>query len=90
MKRCNHPVFENPRSRNNSSHHCNSLRHSENHKWFYYPEMEKEEVLLFKVYDKKEDGPRFVFHTAFSDPRTPANALPRRSVEIRAIAFFGE
>ena len=70
--------------------HAHSLRHNDAHKWFYYPEMAKDEVLLFKVYDKKEDGPRFVFHTAFSDPRTPEDAPPRRSVEIRAIAFFGD
>merc|ERR1719443_2770997 len=33
-----------------------SLRHSAGHKWYYYPQMSKEECLVFKVYDKKEDG----------------------------------
>ena len=31
-------------------------------KWYYYPKLTKDECLVFKVYDKKEDGPRFVFH----------------------------
>jgi hypothetical protein len=65
-----------------------SLRHSANHRWFYYPRMTKDECLLFKVFDKKEDGPRFVFHTAINDPLAPENPPSRRSIEVRAIAFF--
>jgi hypothetical protein len=65
-----------------------SLRHNDAHEWAYYSRMTKDECLVFKVYDKKEDGPRFVFHTAFDDPLTPADAPPRRSIEVRAIAFF--
>ena len=64
------------------------LRYNENHKWYYYPKMAKDECLVFKVYDKKEDGPRFVFHTAFDDPSSPPNAPPRKSIEVRTIAFF--
>ena len=41
-----------------------------------------------QVFDNKKDGPRFVFHTAFEDPLEPPNAPSRRSIEIRAIAFF--
>jgi len=65
-----------------------SLKHSDKHKWFYYPKMVKDECLLFKVYDKKEDGPRFTFHTAFQDPLTPEDAPARHSIETRTIAFF--
>jgi len=65
-----------------------SLVHSEEHAWYYYPKMAKDEALVFKVYDKQEDGPRFVFHTAFEDPSTPPDAPPRKSIEVRAIAFF--
>merc|ERR1712226_465627 len=67
-----------------------SLKFSENHKWYYYPQQTADEVLVFKVFDKKEDGPRFVFHTAFSDPSCPEDAPPRVSIEARAIAFFPE
>ena len=40
------------------------------------------------MYDKKEDGPRFVFHSAFTDPSSPPDAPPRRSIEVRAIVFY--
>ncbi|KAJ8601414.1 hypothetical protein CTAYLR_005926 [Chrysophaeum taylorii] len=65
-----------------------SLQHDASHKWFYYPHMGFDECLVFKCYDRKEDGPRFVFHTAFDDPSTPPDAPPRRSIETRTIAFF--
>ena len=65
-----------------------SLRHSADHKWRYFPRMTKDECLVFKVYDKKADGPRFVFHTAFDDPSSPADAPPRKSIEVRAVAFY--
>jgi len=52
--------------------------------------MSKDECLVFKVYDKRSDVPRFVFHTAFDDPTTPSDAPPRRSVEVRAIAVYPE
>lgn len=65
-----------------------SLRFNEAHKWYYYPHMLKDEALVFKVYDKQEDGPRFVFHTAFEDPLTKPDSPARQSIEVRAIAFF--
>merc|ERR1712080_317938 len=65
-----------------------SLKFSEHHMWYYYPQQQFDEVLVFKVFDKKEDGPRFVFHTAFEDPSCPPDAPARTSLEARAIAFF--
>lgn len=65
-----------------------SLQFNEAHQWYYYPQMTKDECMVFKVYDKKEDGPRFVFHTAFNDPLSTADAPPRRSIECRTVAFF--
>lgn len=67
-----------------------SLRSNKEHQWYYYPRMVKDECLVFKVYDKQEDGPRFVFHTAFDDPLTTPESPARESIEIRAIAFFTE
>jgi hypothetical protein len=67
-----------------------SLEFSKDHKWYYYPLMQKSECLVFKVYEKLEDGPRFVFHTAFDDPRCPGDAPPRISIEARAVAFFAD
>ena len=52
--------------------------------------MEKEECLMFKVYEKTQDGPRFTFHTAFDDPTTPIDAPDRESIEVRTIACFDD
>jgi len=67
-----------------------SLKFNEAHKWYYYPKMVKDECLVFKVYDQPYDGPRFVFHTAFDDPMTKPDSPPRRSIEIRTVAFFDD
>ena len=65
------------------------LRYSPHHRWFYFPEMRRDEALVFKVYDSEKDGrARFTPHTAFEDPSTPEGAPPRRSIEARALAFF--
>ncbi|HEY7579121.1 MAG TPA: CmcJ/NvfI family oxidoreductase [Acetobacteraceae bacterium] len=58
------------------------------HRWFYVPEMQADEALLLKCYDSATDGrARFAPHTAFMDPTTPADALPRESIEIRTLVF---
>jgi len=67
-----------------------SLRFNEAHKWYYYPRMVKDEALVFTVYDKREEGPRFVFHTAFTDPLTTPESPARQSIEIRGVAFFAD
>ena len=59
------------------------------HRWFYFPEMRRDEALVFKVYDSEKDGrARFTPHTSFNDPGTPPGAPPRQSIEARALAFF--
>jgi len=65
------------------------LKYSSNHRWFYFPEMRRDEALVFKVYDSEKDGrARFTPHTSFEDPTSPPNAPPRQSIEVRAFAFF--
>lgn len=65
------------------------LRYSPRHRWFYFPEMARNEALVFKVFDSEKDGrARFTAHTSFNDPRTPPGALPRQSIEARALVFF--
>ncbi len=65
-----------------------AIRYNPRHRWFYFPRMTREEVVLIKCYDSDPARARFSAHTAFEDPRTPANPLPRESIEIRTIAFF--
>jgi len=65
------------------------LAHNPNHKWFYFPLMQKNEAMLIKSYDSEDDGrARFTPHTAFADPTTPPDATPRQSIETRVFAFF--
>jgi len=65
------------------------LKYSPVHRWFYFPEMRRDEALVFKVYDSEKDGrARFTPHTSFEDPTSPPNARPRQSIEVRAFAFF--
>lgn len=58
------------------------------HRWLYFPKMTADEVILIKCYDTRHDVARFAPHTAFTDPTTPEDALPRESIEIRTVAFF--
>lgn len=63
--------------------------YSPNHRWFYFPFMAPDEVLLFKTYDSADDGrARFTIHTSFDDPTTPANVPVRQSIETRCFAFY--
>jgi|HubBroStandDraft_1064217.scaffolds.fasta_scaffold56311_2 hypothetical protein len=60
-----------------------------NHRWFYFPRLEKSEVILLKCYDSKEDGrARFTAHSAFEDPTSGPDAAPRESIEVRALVFY--
>jgi hypothetical protein len=59
------------------------------HRWSYFPRLERDEVILLKCYDSKEDGrARFTAHSAFDDPTSPADAAPRESIEVRALVFW--
>jgi len=65
------------------------LKYSPRHRWFYFPEMRRDEALVFKVFDSEKDGrARFTPHTSFDDPSTPPGAPPRQSIEARALVFF--
>lgn len=59
------------------------------HRWYYFPEMQMDEALLFKTFDSETDGrARFTLHTSFADPAAPADAPPRESIETRCLLFF--
>ncbi len=59
------------------------------HRWFYFLRMERNEALLLKCYDSKDDGrARFTAHSSFEDPNSPPNAAPRESIEVRALVFW--
>jgi len=58
------------------------------HKWYYYPDLTADEILVFKGYDSDPTKCGDVMHTAFDVPGVPAEAEPRRSLESRFLAFW--
>jgi hypothetical protein len=65
------------------------MTHSPDHRWFYFPDMDRDEAMVFKCYDTDRGGrARFTAHTAFADPTSPADAPPRESIESRTFAFY--
>jgi hypothetical protein len=64
------------------------VAHRPQHKWYYFPDMRREEALLLKCFDTDASVTRFGAHAAFQHPRTPASGPPRESIEARTFAFF--
>ncbi len=66
-----------------------SVAYNPNHRWFYFPQMQRNEVLFLKGFDSASDGrARFTAHTSFDDPTTPPGAPARESIETRTLIFF--
>jgi hypothetical protein len=66
-----------------------AFRHNANHRWYYFPEVRPDEVVLLKIYDSLVTGAsRLTAHTAFDHPNTRPNAAPRRSIELRTLVFW--
>lgn len=66
-----------------------AVTYNPEHKWFYFPQMHRDEALFIKCFDSAEDGhARFAAHTAFEDPTSPIDAPPRESIELRTFVFY--
>lgn len=67
-------------------YHCT---YNPKHRWYYFPEMQRNEALVFKCFDSMKDGrARWTAHCAFDNPTSRPDALPRESIEMRTLAFF--
>jgi len=68
------------------------LAFDEDQRWYYYPDMTVDEVLIFKSFQhfKSQAGPELhtCFHTAFEHPAAPPGAEERQSCEYRARIWF--
>ena len=66
-----------------------NLAHNPGQRWYYFPNMMREEVVLLKCFDSLADGTaRWTCHGSFDDPSAPADAPPRQSIEIRTLMFW--
>lgn len=64
------------------------VRHNPRHEWSYFPELQKDELLIWAGYDSNPEQPSIVPHTAVADPRVAPGGPPRINVEARCYAFF--
>ena len=63
--------------------------HHPGQRWYYFPEMQMDEALLFKTFDSEIEGrARFTMHSSFEIPDAPEDAAPRESIETRCLVFF--
>jgi len=69
-------------------HDTASYVHNPAHRWYYFPDMTIDEVIVFKSYDSDPTRTSRVAHTAFTDPTCPPGVPTRASVEMRALALF--
>lgn len=63
------------------------FHHSPDHRWWYFPDMTPDEILFIKFFDSAKQGAWRTPHTAFRDT-SRADAIERRSMEFRGVAFF--
>lgn len=66
------------------------LAHNPGQRWYWAPQMTRDEVLLIKGWDSLEDGrAQFTPHTAFEIPDQDPSAPARESIEVRTYAVIG-
>ncbi len=65
------------------------VKHSRGQEWFYYPDMQPDEVVLLKCFDNASDGlARYTAHGSFENPRAGPHVTPRESIEVRTMISF--
>ena len=65
-----------------------SFSYSEEHRWFYYPEMKRDEVMIFRTLDSDMDPFVPTLHSAFDHPTCIESAPSRESIETRVLCFY--
>ena len=65
--------------------------YSPHQRWYYFPDMTPDEVLIFRQYDTRQEtlNLRTVFHQAVKDPNTRSKAPMRSTIEVRMQAIYG-
>ncbi|HUN24984.1 MAG TPA: CmcJ/NvfI family oxidoreductase [Steroidobacteraceae bacterium] len=64
------------------------VRYNPDHRWLFFSEMTRDEVIVFKTHDSARGEPSQVPHSAFNDPTCPPDVPPRSSIEMRACAYW--
>jgi hypothetical protein len=64
------------------------VAHHPRHRWYWFPDMTREEVLVFTTHDSDPNHAHAVPHVAFDNPSCGPDARPRVSIEMRALALW--
>lgn len=64
------------------------LAHQPGQRWYWAPEMERDEVLLIKGWDTAEGVAKYTPHGAFQIPDQDPDAPARESIEVRTFAVI--
>jgi hypothetical protein len=62
--------------------------HNQAHRWWYCPDMTRDEAYVFRSFDSAPAHAEQVPHSAFVNDSCPASAPPRASIELRVFAFY--
>ena len=65
-----------------------NMAYNPRHEWYYYPDMQPDEALVFRLYDTGNPDWQMSGHTAFVDPTSDPGSPKRQSFEVRTIAVF--
>ncbi|MCY1296567.1 hypothetical protein D9M68_530020 [compost metagenome] len=65
-----------------------NISYSDEQRWYFYPAMTPEEVLVFKMVDSDAEAVQWAAHSSFNDPHTSPDAPARESIEVRTIAYI--
>jgi hypothetical protein len=64
--------------------------YNEAHRWWYCPDMTRDDVYVFRSFDSAPGHAEQVPHSAFVNESCPESAPPRASIELRVFAFFDD
>ena len=67
-----------------------NLAFNPQHRWLYYPHMQPDEVIAFRLFDTGDPDWRMTAHTAFEDPTSIPDSPKRESFELRTLAIFDQ
>ena len=66
-----------------------NVAYNPSQRWYYFPHMERDEIVLLKCFDSLTDGTaRWTAHGAFQPAGLQPGTPPRESIEIRTLLFF--
>lgn len=65
-----------------------NMAYNPRHEWYYYPDMQPDEALMFRLFDTANADWQMSGHTAFIDPTAKPGSPKRQSFEVRTIAIL--